>query len=144
MRMGRGAKGYNFQQCIPSLHSIDELLERVKLRPLPPNPQTGHVCHVPGLGGTRCTAVHHSGLGQITLQAKDGQTCLAAFLLPDAGWNEVLGFVTLVKHELKSSIEAQETNQETYIRHRLAPTCMPAPERSVHSGIPPTISLCIP
>ena len=82
----------------PPLHSLDEVLEGGELCALAPDPQSGHVGHVLWLRGSSGTTVHDSCLGQLLLQLQYSESSLAG--LASSRGNQVLGLVTLVKHNL--------------------------------------------
>lgn len=77
-------------------------MEGGELSARPPYAQSGHVGHVPRFRCPGCTAVHNPSLGQLLLQLQHGEPSLAG--LAGAGWNQVLGFVTLIKYYLVSEL----------------------------------------
>ena len=84
----------------PPLNCFNKFCKIIKLSASSPYSQARHVGHVPGLGGSRGTAIHHACLGQVALQTQHSQAGLAPAVLLDTGRNQVLGLVTLVKYNL--------------------------------------------
>lgn len=89
----------NTTVCVPSFNSFDEVVKSGKLRVGSPDPQSGHVGHVPRFRGSSGTAVHNPSLGKLLLQLQDSQPSLTR--LAGTGGHKIFGFVAFIKHNLR-------------------------------------------